>query len=114
MMFPKRAYVRSSRITEACRAIPCQHCGRDDGTVCAAHSNWSVHGKGGLIKADDSRVAALCSDCHVPLLDQGSRLSKVERQALWWTAHVKTITQLVKRSLWPSSIPVPDISTSPF
>lgn len=114
MMFPKRQYVRSSQITEACRTIACQHCGRDDGTVCAAHSNWSVHGKGGHIKADDSRVAALCSSCHVPLLDQGSRLSKAERKTLWWAAHVKTIIELVKRSRWPSSIPVPDISTSPF
>ncbi|MFM2253833.1 MAG: hypothetical protein RJB68_2170 [Pseudomonadota bacterium] len=113
-MFPKRAYVRSSKITEACRSIPCQNCGRDDGTVCAAHSNWSVHGKGGRIKADDSRVAALCSECHVPLLDQGSRLSKAERQSLWWAAHVKTVLLLVKRSLWPASVPTPDISTSPF
>ncbi len=114
MMFPKRAYVRSTKITDACRAIPCQHCGRDDGTVCAAHSNWSVHGKGGRIKADDSRVAALCSTCHVPVLDQGSHLSKAERQAMWWAAHVKTIHLLIKRALWPAGIPVPDVSTSPF
>lgn len=112
--FPKRAYVRSAKILEACRAIPCQNCGRDDGTVCAAHSNWSVHGKGGHIKSDDSRVAALCAVCHVPLLDQGSRLSKDERRTLWWSAHVKTVLLLVHRALWPANVPVPDVSTCPF
>lgn len=112
--FPKRAYVRSAKVLAACRAIPCQHCSRDDGTVCAAHSNWSVHGKGGHIKADDSRVAALCAGCHVPILDQGSHLSRDERRSMWWAAHVKTISLLVQRSLWPQGVPIPDVSTCPF
>jgi hypothetical protein len=113
MMFPKRSYVRSTKITEACRAIPCQHCGLDDGTVVAAHSNMSAHGKGRSIKASDDRVASLCHSCHSDL-DQGQSLSRAEREAMWWDAHVKTVLLLVRRALWPSNVPVPDISTQPF
>jgi len=110
----KHEYVRSKALREAYRLIPCQHCNRDDGTVCCAHSNWSQHGKGGAIKADDNRGASLCSTCHVPLLDQGSKLSKAERQAMWWSAHCKTIELLLARGLWPEGVPVPDISAAPW
>lgn len=111
----KRSYVRSPKLLEACREIPCQHCGRFEyGKVCAAHSNWEVHGKGKGIKADDNRIAALCDECHVPILDQGSRLSRAERQHMWWWAHVKTIAALLMRDLWPDEVPLPDIENYPF
>lgn len=108
----KREYVRSAALLEACRLIPCQHCGKSHETqkVVAAHSNWSEHGKGGHIKADDNRVAALCDECHVPILDQGSKLSAMERIEMWWTAHTRTIKLLLRLSLWPSGVPVPDLS----
>jgi len=108
---PKREYVRSKALLDACRHIPCQHCGRFElGKVCAAHSNWGVHGKGGHIKADDNRVAALCDLCHIPILDQGSKLSAMERIEMWWNAHVKTVMLLQQRGLWPAGVPVPDLS----
>jgi hypothetical protein len=111
----KRQYVRSKKLLEACRQIPCQHCGNAEfGKVVAAHSNWSVHGKGGHIKADDNRVAALCDQCHVPVLDQGSTLSQEERQTMWWWAHVKTVYELLRRDLWPNDAPIPDIESYPF
>lgn len=113
-MFPKHDYVRSAPLMKAYRAIPCQHCGRDDGTVAGAHSNWGVHGKGKGIKADDNRAASLCSTCHVPLLDQGSRLSRTARMALWWRAHVRTVRLLLARGLWPAGVPIPDTDTYPF
>jgi hypothetical protein len=50
----KFVYVRSPALMKAYRLICCQHCGRDDGTVCGAHSNWAVHGKGRSIKASGS------------------------------------------------------------
>lgn len=106
----KREYVRSPELLLACRLIPCQHCGADDGTVCAAHSNWAAHGKGKSIKADDNRVASLCARCHVPLLDQGSELSRAERITLWWAAHVRTVRELLQRRLWPATVPVPDLT----
>lgn len=106
----KSPVFRSRALLNLFRLIPCQHCGRDDGTVCAAHSNWGVHGKAGALKADDRRCASLCSLCHVPLLDQGTQLSRIERLALWWTAHIKSVSLLVHRGLWIADVPVPDLA----
>ncbi len=105
---PKFAYVRSKALLEACRLIPCQHCGCDDGTVCAAHSNQAQHGKGKSIKASDVFVAALCFRCH-STLDQGSHLTRNEREAMWGDAHRKTVRLLLARGLWPITVPVPDL-----
>jgi hypothetical protein len=109
----KRAYVRSAALMKAYRLIPCQNCGTDDGTVCGAHSNWAVHGKGKSIKADDNRCASLCSTCHTEL-DQGSRLTEDERKAMWWAAHQDTVQELLERRLWPKGVPVPDYVNNPF
>ena len=91
---------------EAYRKIPCQHCGVDDGSVCGAHSNEAQHGKGRGIKADDSACASLCHACHMDL-DQGKDLSRLERQAMWHWAHVKTVAELTRRGLWPKGIDIP-------
>jgi hypothetical protein len=69
---------------------PCQNCGSQDGTVCAAHSNQMRDGKGKGIKAHDYRIAALCFRCHSEL-DQGSKLTRDERLQIWEDAHRKTI-----------------------
>lgn len=66
------------------------HCGKQDGTVVAAHSNQLRDGKGRGIKAHDFRVAALCHTCHFDL-DQGSKMSKEERVNMWEEAHRKTV-----------------------
>ena len=103
---PKRDYVRSPALLAACRAIPCQHCGTSDGTVCAAHSNQAQHGKGRGIKASDEFVAALCFGCHTEM-DQGSSLSRAERVAAWTDAHRLTVALLVREGLWPVGVAVP-------
>ena len=110
---PKRDYVRSKALMKAYRLIPCQHCGANDGTVCGAHSNWAIHGKGMSEKADDNRCASLCFLCH-SMLDQGSKLLEDERKALWWRAHVSTLVLLAKHRLWPRDVLFPDIETNPF
>jgi len=112
--FPKFRYVRSEKLMETYRLIPCQHCGRDDGTVCGAHSNWAVHGHGRSIKASDEFCASLCAACHVPILDQGSHLSRFERQMMWWRAHVKTIRLLLILRLWPAKVQAPACDRCPF
>jgi len=94
MMFPKTKYLRDKKRLEACRNLPCQHCGAEDGTVVAAHSNEGIHGKGRGIKASDEFVAALCFTCHANL-DQG-KMSKNERLLMWHNAHTKTIAILDK------------------
>jgi len=104
----KTAYVRSKKLREAYRLIPCQNCGRDDGTVCCAHSNWAEHGKGKSIKACDTRGASLCSICH-HAIDQGSELTGEERRAIWEPAHRKSVLELVASGYWPKSIPIPPV-----
>jgi hypothetical protein len=106
-MRPKFTYTRSKKLMEAYRAIPCQHCGRDDGTVCGAHSNQSRHGKGRGIKASDIYCASLCSRCH-SAIDQGRSLSQDDREAIWEKAHEQTWKELVIGGLWPVDIPLPD------
>jgi len=99
MMFPKHVYIRNKRLLEAARHIPCQHCGAEDGTVVAAHSNMARHGKGLGIKADDTKIASLCHACHMEL-DQGTTLSLMDRELMWVTAHIKTISALTEAGLW--------------
>ena len=96
---PKFQYVRSKKLMEAYRTIPCQSCGRDDGTVCGAHSNWATEGKGRGIKASDDKCASLCSRCHTSL-DQGYSMSALEKREMWTKAHLKTVEELTKRGLW--------------
>lgn len=103
---PKFEYIRSKPLMAAYRLIPCQHCGANDGTVCGAHSNWAVHGKGKSIKASDIYAASLCHECHA-MLDQGAHMSEVERKAIWWNAHVNTVRQIVLDGRWPSGVPIP-------
>jgi hypothetical protein len=107
MRFPKHKYIRSLTLLRNAREIACQHCGTDDGTVVAAHTNFGG-GKGRSIKADDNLIASLCHRCHMEL-DQGSKLSKEERQSIWQVAHRKTVQRLVMLHLWPHDVPVPDL-----
>ena len=106
MKFPKHSYVRSPALLRAAREIPCQNCGRDDGTVCAAHTNWQG-GKGKAIKADDNLIASLCYRCHSDI-DQGANLDKSQRQRIWKMAHNKTVALLVAKELWPKDVPTPN------
>lgn len=81
---------RSKKLLESVRDAPCMHCGIQNGTIVAAHSNQLRDGKGRGIKAHDYRIAALCYSCHSEL-DQGSKMSKSERLNMWEDAHRKTI-----------------------
>ena len=89
---------RNQKLLEAVRESPCQHCGKSDGTVVAAHSNQSRDGKGRSIKAHDYRIAALCFTCHAEL-DQGRRLSRGERLNMWEDAHRATVGWLFDNNI---------------
>jgi len=104
----KFEYIRSPALLKACRLIPCTNCGRDDGTVCAAHSNQAKHGKGRSIKASDIYVASLCSACH-SALDQGSRMSRADRECMWDYCHTQTVKELVRGGMWPEDVPIPEL-----
>lgn len=103
----KFTYVRSRPLLNAIKALPCQHCGAS-GPSDPAHSNELRHGKARGKKASDVFVAALCRADHHEL-DQGHRLSKDERQAMWAAAWRATVRELVKRGTWPMEIEIPDI-----
>lgn len=89
---------RSKKLLEAVRALPCQRCGIEDGTVVAAHSNQLRDGKGRGMKAHDYRIAALCHRCHAEI-DQGATLSRSERAEAWEAAHRSTVGLLFERAL---------------
>jgi hypothetical protein len=89
---------RNPKLLVACREIPCQLCGAEDGTVVAAHSNQLRDGKGRGLKASDYRIASLCFQCHSEI-DQGKDLNRVMRVELWELAHRKTIGELFERGL---------------
>ena len=89
---------RNPKLLVACREIPCQLCGAEDGTVVAAHSNQLRDGKGRGLKASDYRIASLCFNCHSEI-DQGKDLNRVMRVELWELAHRKTIGELFERGL---------------
>lgn len=91
---------RNKKLIEACRQLPCQFpgCGKEDGTVCAAHSNQNRDGKGTGIKAHDYRVAAMCYTHHMEI-DQGNAYNKHQRQTIWEEAHRATIGALFAHGL---------------
>jgi hypothetical protein len=87
---------RNKKLLEYARKLPCQHCGIDDGTVVAAHSNQLKDGKGRGLKASDYRIASLCYTCHSEI-DQGKRLNKSERIQMFEDAHRSTIGEFFER-----------------
>ena len=81
---------RNRNLLDVIRQSPCQACGREDGTVVAAHSNQLRDGKGRGLKSHDYRVAALCYACHMEL-DQGTKMDKDQRVQFFEDAHRATI-----------------------
>ena len=86
---------RNKKLLEAIRNLPCMNCGANDGTICAAHRN---QGKGMGLKNSDALVSALCYQCHHEL-DNGMKLNKDERRALWDQAYIKTIQFLIEQEI---------------
>ena len=89
---------RNKKLLELVRQSPCQICGKQDGTVVAAHSNQQRDGKGMGIKAHDYRIAAMCHICHHQL-DQGFLWDKAQRREVWEEAHRKTVGWLFENGL---------------
>jgi hypothetical protein len=87
---------RNKKLLELARNLPCQHCGKEDGTVVAAHSNQLRDGKGRGLKASDYRIASLCFTCHMEL-DQGTKWLKDKRVEVWEEAHRSTIGEFFER-----------------
>jgi len=89
---------RNKKLLEAVREAPCMHCGVQDGTVVAAHSNQLRDCKGRGLKAHDYRIAALCFRRHAEL-DQGHQMSREDRLNMWENAHRATVGWLFDSDL---------------
>lgn len=96
-MLKQKTY-RSPKLLVAVRDAPCMHCGAQDGTVVAAHSNQLRDGKGRGLKASDYRIAALCHICHFQV-DQGLLWDREQKREVWDEAHRKTIGWLFDSDL---------------
>lgn len=91
---------RNKRLLEACRELPCQICGKQDGTVVAAHSNQNGtrDGKGMGHKASDAAVASLCFHYHQKI-DSGKEWTKQQRKEIWDMAHIRTMRRLIEEGI---------------
>ena len=58
------ANYRNRKLLDLAEGKACSNCGKEDGTVVAAHSNLGVHGRGYAHQAHDCYVAFLCWNCH--------------------------------------------------
>ena len=67
--------------------VPGQSCAHPR-TVVPCHSNQQKHGKGTGHKASDIYTVPGCQACHHEI-DQGHRLSKDERRAIWDAAYAR-------------------------
>jgi len=100
----KHNHFRSRKLLDAARGQSCQNCGANDGTVVAAHSNQSQHGKGKSIKADDCFVAWLCFRCH-SWLDQGTggdptgMYEQWHKDEMWQRAHTRTLKAMFDQQI---------------
>ena len=86
---------RNQRLLVAVRALPCQLCGAEDGTVCAAHMNL---GKGMGIKGSDAAIWAACFRCHTEY-DQGKAMDRDAKRRLAYEMVAKTYIALAERGL---------------
>ena len=105
MQIEKFNYFRSKKHLKNVASMCCQSCGRDDGTIVAAHTNWGG-GKARSLKASDEYTAALCYTCHTAC-DQSHLLNREQRMKLWVVAHYRTVRKLTTQGMWPAEVPIP-------
>ena len=73
---------RDNKRLDAIRKMICCECGADAPSQ-AAHSNFSIHGKGKGTKADDRYTLPLCYSCHASL-DQNLSQQTRQQQLEWF------------------------------
>ncbi len=84
------------KLKDAARHYACAHCGRDDGTVVAAHCNELALGRGFAHKTPDYLIAFLCNVCHDVVDGRAGGLRQEEKRAMWNRAYVVTMQWLWK------------------
>ena len=91
---PKTEPWRLQRLLDMAEGRPCLLqipgvCRHDPATTVAAHSNLSIHGKGGRRKADDCYSVWSCANCH-SWLDQGTA-PRADKEAAFMRAHADQV-----------------------
>ena len=84
--------MRDAKRLAAVRKLPCVRCGQSPSQ--AAHSNWSEHGKGRGIKADDQFTIPLCHRCH-QWLDQYQCMNRDESKA-WFMQMLSKVNRMMQ------------------
>lgn len=102
-MFPKEDNYRNEKLTRLARNQQCQlliadSVYHDPETSVWCHSNQSIHGKGGHLKAHDCFGAIGCVHCHAAL-DAGGSMSRSEKVYRFAEAMVRTRMTLLYESL---------------
>lgn len=99
MNLEKRKPIRSKAITQAANGEVCTWpgCGSPDGVV-FAHSNMSIHGKAGSLKADDCFGAFLCFDHH-HYYDVNVSMIPKEKEWHFMRAMSKTWLRLIEKGI---------------
>ena len=89
---------RNPKILKGAQGAPCMVCGNTVTTV-ACHSNKARHGKGTGLKAHDIFVAYLCAHHHNEVDGRTGKLTGYEADAMWQSAHDKTIIYLLAQGI---------------
>lgn len=84
--------MRSVKRLNAIRRLPCVRCGGPNAQ--AAHSNFSEHGKGKGIKADDKYTIPLCHTCH-QWFDQYLGMGRIESKE-WFLQMLEKTERMLK------------------
>ena len=85
--------MRDSTRLQEIRKMPCCECGADPPSQ-AAHSNFSIHGKGRGIKASDEYVVPLCVEHHYQFDTYSMGLSREESKQ-WFERKLKYVNEVL-------------------
>ena len=91
--------LKSKRITDDARDMPCQSCGVNDGTVINAHCN-DMEFRGMGMKCDDALSAWCCGTCHSLIDGQSGNLTLDEKRQMWDRAFKRTVRMRFRLGLW--------------
>lgn len=84
---------RDNKRLELIRSLCCCQCGASPRSE-AAHSNFSIHGKGKGIKADDKYSIPLCRSCHANF-DQNLNQQTRQQQLDWFLEKLEFINKVL-------------------
>lgn len=91
-LLKEQPVAKTQKLLDAARNYPCAHCGRNDGTIVAAHCNELALGRGIAHKTRDTLVAYLCHECHDQCDGRRGGLRFEEKRAMWNRAYTVTVS----------------------